>query len=312
MTITTEALLDGLNSVISIPLIPFDGGRIDYDGHATNIDYLMKSNDLSENRPRVISIAGTSLIHHIGYDDQVKLVDIAGQQMGDDGILIAALMPNPIGAASDLIEKMSALNRPPDAYLIMPLTGTYSPDGLYETFLAFTEQHGTQHNARFLYYYRKPRDCDAIIRLIKDSPHIVGVKIGTDESDVQPFVEALDESKIVIWGVGDRSTKAAEMGAKGHTSGINIFVARASDAINNAQRRQDYETARQVESQIAPLEEIRFRNGREYNYAAVAEAIRISGVQDVVAGNGGPFNPRVPDNVAQEIKEIVENIIQFH
>ena len=66
-----------------------------------------------------------------------------------------------------------------------------------------------------------------IIRLIKDSPHFIGVKIGTDEDDVLPFVEALDSSKIVIWGIGDRSTAAAEMGAKGHTSGINIVVVRA-------------------------------------------------------------------------------------
>ena len=87
MTLDRNALLDGLNSVTSIPLIPYDGDQIDFDGHAKNIDYLMQNNHLSDNRPRVISIAGTSLIHHVRYDDQVKLLDIAGQQMGADGIL---------------------------------------------------------------------------------------------------------------------------------------------------------------------------------------------------------------------------------
>ena len=100
MPIDNATLLDGLNSVISIPLIPYSDGKIDFDGHATNINYLMQNNHLSGNRPRVISIAGTSLIHHVSYDDQVKIVDIAGQTMGNDGILIAALMPNPIGEAS--------------------------------------------------------------------------------------------------------------------------------------------------------------------------------------------------------------------
>lgn len=312
MTISTESLLNGLNSVISIPLIPFNDGKIDFDGHAKNIDYLMKNNHLSDNRPRVISIAGTSLIHHVKQEDQIRLLDIAGQRMGDDGILMAALIPNPIGVAGDMIEKLSKLNRPPDVYLIMPLGGTYSPEGLYSEFMQFAEKHGNEHNARFLYYYRRPRDRDVIVRLIKDSPHFIGVKIGTTESDVKPFVDALDDSKIVIWGIGDRSTTAAEMGAKGHTSGINIVVAKASDAINNAQCRGDYATARQIEADIAPLEELRFMNERAYNYSAVMEALIVAGFDDVVAGTGGLFNPRVPTDIADKIQEIVKDIRHYH
>jgi dihydrodipicolinate synthase/N-acetylneuraminate lyase len=312
MTISTESLLEGLNSVVSIPLIPFNDGKIDYDGHAKNIDYLMNNNTLSNNRPRVISIAGTSLVHHVKPEEQIKLIDIAGQRMGDKGILMAALIPNPIGVASDMIETLSKLNRPPDVYLIMPLGGTYSPEGLYETFMQFGEHHANKHNARFLYYYRRPRDREVIIRLLQDSPHFIGVKIGTNVSDVTPFIDALDDSNIVMWGIGDRSTAAAELGAKGHTSGINVVVAKASDAINNAQLDGDYAKAKQVEADIAPLEEIRFVNERAYNYSAVMEAIIELDTDDVEAGTGGPFNPRVPADVATEIKTIVENIRQYH
>ena len=121
-----------------------------------------------------------------------------------------------------------------------------------------------------------------------------------------PFVEALDEGeKIVIWGIGDRSTAAAEMGAKGHTSGINIVVARASDEINNAQRRRDYEAARQIENEISPLEDIRFMQERAYNYSAVMEAINCAGFDDVVGGGGGPFNPPVPPDIARQIERIM-------
>ncbi|MEQ8672422.1 MAG: dihydrodipicolinate synthase family protein [Aggregatilineales bacterium] len=312
MTMNTEALLDGLNSVISIPLIPYAGEQIDYDGHAKNIEYLLKNNYLSDNRPRVISIAGTSLIHHVGFKEQIHLMDVTGQQMGKEGILIAAIVPNPIGDAGDMIAQMSKLQRPPDVYLLMPLTGTYSPEGLYSQFMQFTAKYGTEYDARFLYYYRRARDRDFIIRLIKESPHVIGVKIGTDESDVKPFIDALDESKIVIWGIGDRSTDAAQLGAKGHTSGINIFAVRASDEINNAQRRKDYDAAREIEAQIAPLEDIRFLNERAYNYSAVMEIIIVSGVEDVVAGTGGPFNPRVPSEVGEEITRIADNIRQYH
>lgn len=312
MAIDTPALLEALNSVISIPLIPFNGDQIDYDGHRKNIAYLMHNNYLSENRPRVISIAGTSLIHHVREKDQVKLMDVAGQQMGSGGVLMAAVVPNPIGTAGDLIAEMAQLSRPPDVYLIMPLGGTYSPEGLYNELMRFGEEYGTKYGARFLYYHRSPRDRDCTIRLIKDSPHFIGVKIGTEEADVTPFVNALGDDKIVIWGIGDRSTTAAELGAKGHTSGINIFVARASDEINNAQHRRDYAAARAVEAVIHPLEEIRFMNGRAYNYSAVMEAINLSGVDDVVAGTGGPFNPRVPADISQRIAQMIPDLKAYH
>ncbi len=312
MSISTPQLLDALNSVISIPLIPYQGADIDYAGHAKNIDYTMCNNSLSGGRPRVVSIAGTSLVHHVSYDDQVKLLDIAGQRMAGEGVLMAALAPNPLPEAAALLARLAALQRPPDVYLIMPLGGTYGPAGLYQTLMAFADEQAGRFGARFLYYYRRPRDRDMIFRLLQDSPHFIGVKIGTNEDDVQPFVEALDKSKIVIWGIGDRSTAAAEMGAKGHTSGISIVVARASDEINNAQRRRDYEAARQIENEISPLEDIRFMQERAYNYSAVMEAINCAGFDDVVGGTGGPFNPRVPAEIAREIQRIMAALEHYH
>ena len=312
MTITTPKLLDALNSVISIPLIPYAGAEIDFAGHAKNIDYTMRNNSLSGGRPRVVSIAGTSLIHHVAYDDQVKLLDIAGQRMAGEGVLMAALAPNPLPEAAALLTRLAALTRPPDVYLIMPLGGTYGPAGLFETLMAFAEEQAARHGARFLYYYRRPRDRDLIIRLLQESPHFIGVKIGTNEDDVAPFVEALDARKIVIWGIGDRSTAAAEMGAQGHTSGISVVLARASDEINNAQRRRDYEAARQIENEISPLEDIRFMQERAYNYSAVMEAINCAGFDDVVGGSGGPFNPRVPPDIARDIQRIMATLEHYH
>jgi dihydrodipicolinate synthase/N-acetylneuraminate lyase len=252
------------------------------------------------------------LIHHVDFDDHVRLVDIAGQQMGADGLLMAAIVPNPIGTAGALIEALSQLKLPPDIYLIMPLGGTYSPEGLYSQFMKFGEKYGTECAARFLYYFRSRRDCDAVIRLVKDSPHFMGVKIGTDVSNVPTFVEAIGDENAVIWGIGDRSTAAAELGATGHTSGINIVVARASDEINNAQRRKDYAAAKAVEAIISPLEDIRFMNERAYNYSAVMETLIRAGFDDVCAGTGGLFNPRLPDDLLPTIDAIVAAIKDYH
>ena len=58
MSIETAALLDALNSVTAIPIIPFNAdGSVDYKGHAKNVNYLMENNHLSDGFSRI----GTSL-----------------------------------------------------------------------------------------------------------------------------------------------------------------------------------------------------------------------------------------------------------
>lgn len=312
MPLALPQLLDALNSVTAIPIIPFKENKIDYVGHAKNIDYLMTNNYLDEGRKRVIAIAGTSLIHHIAETHQLRLIEKTGQQMGTDGILISGIVPNPIRQAGQLIEAQSELNRPPDAYLLMPLTGVSNPEGIYEEYMKFADNHGSRCDARFIYYFRQKRDLEAVVRLLNDSPHFIGVKIGTDEEDVEPLIEGIGNSGIVMWGIGDRCTRPAQLGTKGHTSGIAVAYARASDEINNAQRRGDYETSARIEADIAPLEEVRFMNERVYNYSAVVEAMILGGFDDVEAGSGGPFNPRVPSEIQKQLRRMVQDLKRYH
>jgi len=313
MPLSTPDLLEALNSVISVPIVPFKGDEIDYEGHAKNIRYLMRSNHLEDKRPRVIAIAGTSLVHHISHQEQVRLIDATGQVMGVEGVLIAGIVPNPIGDASRLVEAMARLARPPDAYLVMPLSGVINPEGIHSYYLEFGRRHGEGNGARFFYYLRQKAEREAVTRLLNDSPHFLGVKVGTSEEEVPPLVAGVKpENGMVIWGIGDRSTRAAQAGARGHTSGVNVVFARASDEINNAQRRGDYATSQHLENELAALEEIRFREGRIYNYSAVVEAMHLCGFDDVVGGTGGPFNPRVPAPIAAQIQTAISGLNAYH
>lgn len=305
-------MLEALNSPTTIPIIPFKNGQIDYAGHAKNIDYLMRNNHLDHGRPRVISVAGTSLIHHLEPEDQTRIFDETGRVMGKDGVLMSAIVPNPIGTAGKLVAAQANLSRPPDLYLIMPLTGVASPQGIYEQFMHFGEHYGKTYGARFLYYLRNSSERDAVIQLLQDSPHWIGVKVGTSEADVRPLIEGVADSGLVIWGIGDRSTKAAELGTKGHTSGTAVLCTGICDGINNAQRRGDYAAARQLEAKIDALEELRFMNGRVYNYSAVVEAMHLSGFSDIAGGEGGPFNPRVPADIAEKIKVAIQQLGKYH
>jgi dihydrodipicolinate synthase/N-acetylneuraminate lyase len=312
--IDSADLPEVLNSVTTIPLIPFRRGVIDYAAHRKNIEYLMTNNHLSGGRPRVICVAGTSLIHHVDSDDQNRLLKASAEAMGNEGVLISAVSPTPISSAHEIVETQMAMPRPPDAFLIMPLTGVYSLEGLYEGFSQFGEKLLMAEGARFLYYHRQARDRDQVIRLVKDSPAFVGVKVGSSEDDVVPMVEGIGDAGIVMWGIGDRSTAAARLGASGHTSGISVLFAKAGDLINNAQREGDFERAQEVENRIAAFELLRFENGRVYNYSAVVEAMIQSGFDDIDPGDGdgGPFNPRVEPEVAERVKQAIGGILDLH
>ncbi len=308
----TEALYDTLNSVTAIPIVPFRNGAVDLDGHRMNIRYLMENNHLDGSRMRVIGIAGTSLIHHFSFEDQMRVIEATGEAMDGDGFLMSGIVPNPLDQAEELVRRQSALSRSPDIYLIMPLTGVADHEAVYEDYMAFAERLGEAHGARFLMYMRSADYVNPIIRLVRDSPHIVGVKVGTSENEVAPLIEGIGDAGIVMWGIGDRSTRAGELGARGHTSGIAVVAARAVDEINNAQRRADYAASARMEAIVSALEHLRFMNSRQYNYSAVIEAMIIGGWEDISAGEGGPFNPRVPRDIAARVADAVAPLRDYH
>ena len=307
---TTEQLLQDLDNVITIPVVPFRKGSIDWAGHQRNVRYLMEKNHLEGNRPRVVSVAGTSLLHHLSCKDQVQIFEDTGQVMGAEGILMTAVIPNPLADVRSTLEQHMTLSRVPDVILIMPLSGTFSPEGLYEGLMALGEEFGPQ-GARFLYYLRASRDMGAVLRLLSDSSHFIGVKVGTGLEDVPPLIKQVPSGNIVIWGIGDRSTDAARLGTKGHTSGTAVVSTKPCDNINNAQRRQDWNTAYAWEAKLAALEEIRFRNGRAYNYSAVVEALNQLG-DDVCGGEGGPFNPGADKYLQGEVQSALSEIRELH
>ena len=45
---------------------------------------------------------------------------------------------------------------------------------------------------------------------------------------------------------------------------------------------------------------------------SVVEAIHLGRFEDVAGGEGGPFNPRVPEEVAAEVKVALELLEQYH
>jgi len=310
--LSTEAVLAALEGVTAIPVVPYRGGQIDYAAHAKNVRYLMRANSQDANRPRVIAIAGTSPVHHMSQAEQVKLADVTTRMMGDEGVYMAGIAPNPLSGAKRTIAEMASLQRPPDCYLIMPLGGVYSPEGVYQEYMALGEEMGDRYGARFVYYFKQSRDLNAVVRLFRDSDAWVAVKVGTGIEDVNPLLQGIGDNGLTVWGIGDRSTEAAKLGTKGHTSGIAVVYAKASDAINNAQRAGDYAEAAQVENAIDALETIRFRNGRIYNYAAVVEAMHLSGFDDIDGGEGAPFNPRVPADVAAEVAQAIAGLAEYH
>lgn len=307
-----EKLKERLEGVTTIPVLPFAAdGSVDLEGHLRNVRYLLTHNSLDGGLERVIAVAGTSLIQHLDECQQTPLIAATGLEIGDAGVFVSGITPQG-GMADRLVAAQLQSERPPDAFLIMPLGGVYDPEGYLDAMRRLGDAHGP-NGGRFIVYMRNARDAFAIRKLLLSSEYFIGVKIGTGIVDVEPMVEAVGPANMVIWGIGElNSTAARKLGARGHTSGTAIVAAGLGDALSNAHRRGEYAEALRLEGLIRGLEEIRFRDGRTYNYSAVVEALILGDFDDVVAGVGHPLNPRVPPAVANEVRKALESIRKYH
>jgi dihydrodipicolinate synthase/N-acetylneuraminate lyase len=301
-----------LETVIAIPPIPFKDGEIAWSAHEKNIDFLVRHNYLSGNRKRAIALGGTSLIHHVTPDENLQVVDIAGQVMGEKSILIAGLLPSPTSEASVALEKMMSLKRPPDFVLLMPIGGVVNPDGIRRDLGRFIEKSFVRLGTRFLVYLRQRSLLDISAQLLNEQAGLEGIKIGTVEEDVAECLGQVPENKQVLWGVGDRATQAARLGSRGHTSGITLVCPRACDEINNAYRAGNFEESSRLEEVIEEFESIRFMEERAYNYSAVVAAAHFAGFKDVDLGDVGPFNAEPPAEVMKQLEALVESLADYH
>lgn len=304
--------MDELETVIAIPPLPFRGGALDREAHRKNMRYLVERNFLSGGRRRAIGIAGTSLVHHLDEDTLIEVLGTTGQAIRGEAILIAGLVATPPSAARRFVERCMKLDRPPDYFLLMPIPGVCNPEGIAAEFSALSSEAGERYGARFLLYLRSSDLINSYARLLSSSSLIIGIKVGTRESDVASLRALLPPTKEVLWGVGDRATEAARLGARGHTSGITLICPRICDEIFNAYRREDFAAAAQMEELVTEFEDIRFMEARAYNYSAVVAAARFAGFQDVDLGDGGPFNAPPPPPVMSRIAACVEKLKEFH
>ena len=300
------------NTVVAYPIVPFQNGAPKYASYRRNAEYLIEHNRLDGGRPRVLGFGGGSLIHHLAAEEQLCLVDHLCQAAGDRALVVSGIVPNPLGPAAELLERQMRLPRHPDAFLLLPVTGIANPEGVYRELLRFCNEHGRRHGARFFLYLRSSVYRAALARVARECEWVEGVKIGTAAADVRPVLEILDGRGVAIWGVGDCCLDGIAEGARGHTSGVATLFAGASDELNNAYRRGEMTAAREIESQLAGFERIRFMEERAYNYSAVVAAARMAGFGDIDCGDGGPFNAEPPPEVLEQIRCELERLARYH
>ncbi len=311
-TATEPGPFDELDTVTVLMPMPFRGGLLDRRAHARNVDYLLGNCFLDEGRRRVVGIGGTSLIHHLDRSTLLELVRSTGRQLGDEALFMAGVIPTPPSDARRFIQDCLSLERPPDYFLLMPIPGLCNPEGVEVELAALSEYFQQRGAGRFVLYLRTARLNGAYAKLATRLANIAGIKVGTDPGDVEVLQAAVPHSKRVLWGVGDRVTAAARLGARGHTSGLTLICPRLCDAINNAYRRRDFETCAELEQVVSGLEEIRFMEDRIYNYCAVVAASQLGGFQDIDLGEGGPFNAPPPPPILQQIAHCVERLKPYH
>jgi dihydrodipicolinate synthase/N-acetylneuraminate lyase len=300
------------NTVVAYPVVPFHAGAPDCAAFRKNAEYLIARNCLDDGRPRVLGFGGGSLIHHLDSEDQLRLVNELCQAAGNRALVVSGLVPNPLRSAAELLARQIHWNRPPDAFLLLPVNGIANPEGIYRELLAFCNEQGRGHGARFFLYLRSSAQREALARVARDCDWVEGVKIGTTAADVRPVVDILDGRGVAMWGIGDCCLDGIAQGARGHTSGLATLFAGASDELNNAYRRGDAAAAREIETQLAGFERIRFMEERAYNYSAVVAAARLAGFDNIDCGDGGPFNAEPPPAILEQIRCELEKLARYH
>jgi dihydrodipicolinate synthase/N-acetylneuraminate lyase len=301
-----------LDTAIAFPILAFRNGAVDLSAHCRNVDYLIRNCFLDGARKRVIAIGGSGLLHHLTREEQLEVARVTGEKAGTDAWYISGILPTPPRQAAWLVRQQLRLTRAPDAFLLLPLVGGYNPEGACIELAHFCQTLGDETGAQFILYLRDTALREGFCRLVRECEHVTGIKIGTSVDDVKPVRDAVGEDVPVMWGIGDISTAAARRGARGHTSGSALLLIRASDEINNAQRRGDFSAAERIEDEIREFEELRFVKGRIYNYSLVVEALKIAGFPDVDPGDGGPFNAPPPPEICERLVPIVERLRIYH
>jgi dihydrodipicolinate synthase/N-acetylneuraminate lyase len=304
--------VDDLDTPIAFVPVPFRRGTPDLAAQAKAARYLIENTFLDAGRRRVIANGGSGLVHHLTPEELLAVARVNCEAAAGKAWNISAIPGTPPRTAEWLVREQMRLANPPAAFLILPLTGVYNPEGVYHEISQLTARLAKETGARFLLYLRDASLRDAYCRLARDHEHVLGIKVGTSVDDVPGLREALGRDKAVIWGVGDLSTRAVRAGARGHTSGTAIICARLADAINNAQRQADYVEAERLENIVRPLEDIRFINNRAWNYSAVIELLRIAGFHDVDPGDGGPFNAPPPPEICDRLSTIARQLREWH
>lgn len=285
---------------------------MDLKAHEKNLRYLVKRNFLAPGRRRAIGIAGTSLVHHLDRDTLVEVMEVSGQTVGEQALLVAGLVPTPRPEALRLVERCTKLSRPPDFFLVMPVPGVCNPEGIRAELASFTVDCSVRFGARFLLYLRSRALVPAYARLAAESSAIWGIKAGTCEQDVAALQGRVPETVKVLWGVGDRATAAARRGSRGHTLGITLICPRACDEIHNHYCKGDFQQACRYEAVVAELEEIRFLQERAYNYSAVVAVARLAGFDDVDLGEEGPWNAPPPPEILDRLRACAARLREYH
>jgi dihydrodipicolinate synthase/N-acetylneuraminate lyase len=301
-----------LDTAIAFPVIPFRERRVDFAAYRKNVRFLVRNCFLDGGRTRVVAIGGSSLLHHLTREERLEAARITCEEAASSARFISGVLPTPLGEAAWLVREQMRFVRPPDAFLILPIVGGHNPEGVYRDLTRFCRELASETGAQFIVYLRDSALLGPLCRLVVESEHVLGIKIGTSEEDVQPACEAVGSRGAVVWGKGDLSTRAVRLGARGHTSGISLVAVRASDEINNAQRRGDYAEAERIEQDLREFEEIRFMQARAWNCSAILEVLRMAAFEDVDPGDGGPFNAPPPAEICARLRALLPRLRPYH
>lgn len=249
-TVTSETLV---SSVISVPPL------------ARNVD-LTFSRDENERLIRhlesggvtTLLYGGNAIFYHIGMSEYATLLEMLAELVGKDTLAIPSVGPG-FGTMMDQASILREMDFP--TAMILPTRDVATSDGVASAVRHFVEMFG---RPAVLYIKHEGYiDVGAVKRLMDDGllswiKYAIVRDDPADDPVLRELVEVVDPSKIVS-GIGEQPAivHMRQFGLVGFTSGCVCVAPRLSMNMLQVIKSDDLDTAEQIRTTFAPLEDLR-------------------------------------------------------
>ena len=236
-----------------------------------------------------IACGNTGEYYALTAEERVEVVRTHCETVSDESVVVGGAGGS-LKAVQSLASQYEAVGA--DAVMVMNPTFTYRHrDGL----LTYYQSIADSTTLDVVLYKRGTELPDTVIAELTTVENVVAVKYAVN--DIAAFSSLIRDSPgTVTWvnGIAERFAPSFHVeGATGFTTGLGNFAPKASLALQESLRIEDYSRARELRDLLAPVESLRQESGSDPNLRAANNVPVVKYGLELAGLTGGPCRPPI-------------------